>query len=133
VRIKGFLFIKEAVELVPTTPNPGLALVLVRGTGIRMENQNLTLAQITNVRTRHLCSTEAAVRLAATGYNSMALVTLTAYSQTKTYGLHQIQLKCFSKGSRVIKPGRNECLNISVAIKRRVWMDGWPMVEFVQI
>jgi hypothetical protein len=78
---KIFFIIKEAVALVPTTPNPGLALVLVRGTGIRMENQNLTLAQITFV-CGTCYSTEAAVRLAATGYNLMALVTLTAYSQT---------------------------------------------------
>jgi hypothetical protein len=31
----------------------------------------------------------------------------------------------------MIKPGGNEGLKISDAIKIRVWMDGWPMVEFV--
>ena len=39
-------------------------------------------------------------------------------------GITTVRLKCFSIGSWVVKSGRKDVLKMSVAMNKRVWMDG---------
>jgi len=57
-------------------------------------------------------------------YNLMAIFKLTVLQSKVNERITTIRLKCFSIGSWVVKSGRNEVLKMSVAMKKRVWMDG---------
>jgi hypothetical protein len=57
-------------------------------------------------------------------YNLMALFKLTVLQSKVNERVITIRLKCFSIGSWIVKSGRNEVLKMSVAMKKRVWMDG---------
>jgi hypothetical protein len=69
-------------------------------------------------------STEAALRTVMISYNVMALFKLVAVQSKANQRVTTIRLKCFSIGSWIVKSGRNEVLKMSVAMKKRVWMDG---------
>ena len=69
-------------------------------------------------------STEAALRTVMASYNLMALFKLVALQSKANQRVTTIRLKCFSIGSWIVKSGRNEVLKMSVAMKKRVWMDG---------
>ena len=69
-------------------------------------------------------ATEAALRTVMISYNLMALFKLVVVQPKVNERLTTIRLKCFSIGSWVVKSGRKEVLKMSVAMKKRVWMDG---------
>lgn len=69
-------------------------------------------------------STEAALRTVMISYNLMGLFKLVALQSKANQRVTTIRLKCFSIGSWIVKSGRNEVLKMSVAMKKRVWMDG---------
>jgi len=69
-------------------------------------------------------ATEAALRTVMVSYNLMALFKLTVLQSKVNERVTTIRLKCFSIGSWVVKSGRNEVLKMSVAMKKRLWMDG---------
>ena len=69
-------------------------------------------------------ATEAALRTVMINYNLMALFKLVVVQPKVNERLTTIRLKCFSIGSWVVKSGRKEVLKMSVAMKKRVWMDG---------
>jgi hypothetical protein len=69
-------------------------------------------------------ATEAALRSVMISYNLMALFRLTVLQSKVNERVTTIRLKCFSIGSWIVKSGRNEILKMSVAMKKRVWMDG---------
>lgn len=69
-------------------------------------------------------ATEAALRSVMIGYNLMAIFKLAVLQTKKNERITTIRLKCFSIGSWIVKSGRNEVLKLSVAMKKRVWMDG---------
>lgn len=69
-------------------------------------------------------ATEAALRTVMISYNLMALFRLTVLQSKVNERVTTIRLKCFSIGSWVVKSGRKEILNMSVAMKKRVWMNG---------
>lgn len=69
-------------------------------------------------------ATEAALRTVMISYNLMALFKLTVLQTKVNERVTTIRLKCFSIGSWIVKSGRNEVLKMSVAMKKRVWMDG---------
>ena len=69
-------------------------------------------------------ATEAALRTVMISYNLMALFRLTVLQTKVNERLTTIRLKCFSIGSWVVKSGRKEVLKMSVAMQKRVWMDG---------
>ena len=69
-------------------------------------------------------ATEAALRSVMVGYNLMALFKLTVLQSKVNERITTIRLKCFSIGSWIVKSGRNDVLKMSVAMKKRIWMDG---------
>lgn len=69
-------------------------------------------------------ATEAALRSVMIGYNLMALFKLAALQSKVNERITTIRLKCFSIGSWIVKSGRNDVLKMSVAMKKRQWMDG---------
>jgi hypothetical protein len=69
-------------------------------------------------------ATEAALRMVMVSYNLMAIFKLTVLQSKVNERITTIRLKCFSIGSWVVKSGRNEVLKMSVAMKKRVWMNG---------
>lgn len=69
-------------------------------------------------------ATEAALRTVMVSYNLMALFKLTVLQSKVNERVTTIRLKCFSIGSWIVKSGRNEVLKMSVAMQKRVWMDG---------
>jgi hypothetical protein len=69
-------------------------------------------------------ATESALRTVMVSYNLMALFKLVALQTKANERVTTIRLKCFSIGSWIVKSGRKEILKMSVAMKKRVWMDG---------
>jgi len=69
-------------------------------------------------------ATESALRTVMVSYNLMALLKLVALQTKANERVTTIRLKCFSIGSWIVKSGRKEILKMSVAMKKRVWMDG---------
>jgi hypothetical protein len=69
-------------------------------------------------------ATEAALRTVMLSYNLMAVFKLAILQQKVNQRLTTIRLNCFSIGSWLVKSGRKEVLKMSVAPKKRAWMDG---------
>jgi DDE family transposase len=69
-------------------------------------------------------ATEAALRMVMMSYNLMALFKLAVLQEKVNQRLSTIRLNCFSIGSWVVKSGRKQVLKMSLAMRKRAWMDG---------
>ncbi len=69
-------------------------------------------------------ATEAAFRMILIAYNLLSLFRQAILKQKIQPTLSTIRFKCFALGSWIIKRGRKKILKLSVAVKRRSWMDG---------
>jgi len=57
-------------------------------------------------------------------YNLLSLFRQAVLKQKIQPALSTIRFKCFALGSWIVKQGRKEVLKLSVALKRRAWLDG---------
>jgi len=69
-------------------------------------------------------ATEAAFRMVLVAYNLLSLFRQGILKQQIQQTLSTIRFKCFALGGWIVKSGRKKVLKLSVAMQRRVWLDG---------
>ncbi len=76
--------------------------------------------------------TEAAFRTVLVAYNLFSLFRQGILQLQSQSTLATLRFRCFAIGSWVVKNGRNRVLKLSLAVKRRAWMDGLfgKLIEF---
>jgi hypothetical protein len=67
---------------------------------------------------------EAAFRMVLVAYNLLSLFRQGVLKQRIQQTLSTIRFKCFALGGWIVKNGRKKALKLSVAMQRRVWLDG---------
>lgn len=69
-------------------------------------------------------ATEASFRMVMVAYNLMSLFRQMVLQENRQAILSTLKFKCFALGSWITKQSRNKVLKISVAGKKRSWLEG---------